>query len=343
MTLQELLNSDVGTIGEGFRQGWDWWVDELAQMTPERLRRGGRADPPVAEIGGTDGAIRLWRRGRFSEISTGAKPRSAALGLAPDQVLTRQVALPAVGRADARRLIALDLDRLTPFRPDQVYFDFERLDLDRGLGRQTLQLAVVPRPVADAALERARRHGLSALRLGVLDAGELRFDFLPALRAAGHGGRADRRRLIWWAAAALLIGLNLAALVLKDASDVGRLRDAVEQQRPAAALATNLRKRVESEASRRRALLSRRTHDDPLRIEAAVTRAFPPPQWIQRLEWNGRTLRLVGFRDAGFDVLAAIRKAGDLGEPRALTSDAAAPAGRPQFDLVTQPPGAPRR
>jgi general secretion pathway protein L len=344
MTLQELLNSDVEVIGDWLRQGWDWWVEELGQLVPERWRRGGRSDPPVAELDGAERTVRLWRRGRFTEIARGAKPRAAALGVGADQVLTRTVVLPAVGRGDVRRLVALDLDRLTPFRSDQVYFDVERVEQDRALGRQTLTLAVIPRAAAEAALERGRGFGLAPLRLGVLDAGGLRFDFLPAVRAAGRGGRAGRGLLLWWAAAALLAALNVGVLVFKDMDDVGALRAVVEQQRPAAELAMSLRRRVEAEAGGRRALLAERTHNDPLRIEAAVTRAFPAPQWIQRLEWNGRTLRLVGYRDQAFDVLAAIRKAGDLGEPRALTNGAAAaPGAKAQFDLVTQPPGAPKR
>jgi general secretion pathway protein L len=344
MTLQELLNSDVEVIGDWLRQGWDWWIEELAQLIPESWRRGGRGEAPVAELEGSGATVRLWRRGRFVEIERGARPSAAALGVSPELVLTREVVLPAVGRSDVRRLAALDLDRLTPFRPDQVYFDVERVELDRALGRQTLTLAVIPRAAAEAALERGRGYGLTPLRLGVLEEGGLRFDFLPAMRAAGHGGRSDRGLLLWWGAAALLAALNVGILVFKDMDDVGALRAVVEQQRPAAELASSLRRRVETEAVARRALLAQRTHDDPLRIQASVTRAFPPPQWIQRLEWNGRNLRLVGYRDPGFDVLGAIRKAGDLGEPRALTNGtAAAPGAKPAFDLVTQPPGGPKR
>lgn len=344
MTLQDLLNTDVRAIGEALRQGWAWWTDELGQLAPERWRRARSADRPVADLGEAGPTLRLWRRGRFSEVAPGARPRAADLGLAPRQVLVRQVVLPAVGRADVLRLVALELDRLTPFQPDQVYIDVERVTVDRAQGRQTLRLAVVPRPEAEAALERARRHGLSPLRLGVLEAAELSFDFLPAIRAAGRGGRPDRALPLWWAAAGALLALNLSILVLRDVDDLANLRQTVELQRPTATLAASLRRRVELEARARRGLLDRRAQNDPLRIEAAVTRAFAPPAWIQRLEWNGRTLRLVGYAPPGYDVLAAIRRSRALGEPRALTrGEAASPAAKPPFDLVTQPTGAPRR
>ena len=43
----------------------------------------------------------------------------------------------------------------------------------------------------------------------------------------------------------------------------------------------------------RAALLARRGDQEPLRIVEEVSRALPPGQWVRRLEWNGRTLRLV--------------------------------------------------
>ncbi len=346
MTLQELLNSDVGALGASVRQGYDWWIGELAQLVPDRWRRRAAGGRPLVELRQDLGPPRLRRRGRRDEVIGPKRKRalSADLGLGPAQVLTRSVVLPAVGMADLRRLVALELDRLTPFRPDQVYFDIELLERDQQAGRQALRLAVIPRADAEAALEQAARYGVAPLRLGVLDGESLRFDFLPALRAAGRGARANRALTLWWSLAAGLIALNVAVLAIKDMDDVATLRSTVEAQRPMVALALKLRQRVEQEAAVRTTLLARRAHNEPLRIEDAVARAFPSPQWIQRLEWNGRSLRLVGYRDAGFDVLAAARRSGVLGAPRSLSNvDPATAGAKPQFDLIAEPAGEPRR
>lgn len=346
MTLQDLLNTDVAALGGWARQGWDWWTGELAQMVPERWRRSGRAQRPWVELGAEGAPVRLWRRGRFTERLEPAPGRAltADVGLPAAAVLQRRLSLPAVGRADLKRLVALELDRLTPFRADQVYFDIELLERDRESGRQALLLAVIPRAEAEAALERAGRHAVTAARLGVVDGEGLRFDFLEAMRAAGRGGRPDRRLLYGWAAAAGLIALNLAILVFKDMDDIASLQRAVDLQRPTVALALKLRQRVEQEAALRQGLLAQRAHDEPLRIEDAVTRAFPAPQWVERLEWNGHAVRIVGYRDPGFDVLAAIRKSRALGAARALTSpNATVPGAKPAFDVIAEPPGEARK
>jgi general secretion pathway protein L len=346
VTLQDVLNADVSLLGGWLRQGWTWWIDELGGMLPAGWRRGGRAGGPWVEMGAEAEPARLWRRGRVTALLTGATRRTLAaeVALSEGQVLVRSVVVPAVGAEDLRRLAAVELDRWTPFRPEAVYFDVEPIERDRAAGRQTVRVGVVPRADAEAALVRAAGLGIAPQRLGALVDGERRFDFLPQIRAAGRGGRPDRRRLYWWLAAAALLLANLALLVFKDIDDVGALRAAVDLQRPTVTLALKLRQRVEAETEARRALLARRAHNEPLRIEEAVTRAFPAPQWIQRLEWNGRTLRLVGYRDPAFDALAAVQTSPVLGRPHALSGyDAPAPGAKAPFDLVSEPGDGPRR
>jgi general secretion pathway protein L len=341
MSLQEILNSDVEVIGGRLREGLSWWLSELAAMTPRPLRETRRASRPVAELGRDGETVRIWRNGTFVERTPGepARPMTADLGLPPGAVLMRELVLPPLQAADLKRLIANDLDRLTPFRPEQVYFDVELLERDEDRSRQAVRLAVVPRVEAEAALERAERLRISPQRLGVLgEDRRLQFDFLEPMRAAGHGGRIDRRVTWWWATAAVLAALNVAVLIFKDMDDIAALKSAVELQAPTVTLATSLRRRVEAETASRAALLGRRDHNEPLQVLSAAAKAFPPPQWIQRLEWNGHAVRLVGYSDPGFDVLAAMARVPELAQPRQMTSGEAAAAGaRRPFDVVAAP------
>jgi general secretion pathway protein L len=104
-------------------------------------------------------------------------------------------------------------------------------------------------------------------------------------------------------------------------------------------LASRVRGRVDREAADRRALLDRRAHSEPLRIVDAATRAFPAPQWIERLEWNGRTTRLAGYREPNFNVLAAVAAEPVLGSPRTLSNGAPNGAGaKVSFDVIAEQP-----
>ena len=88
------------------------------------------------------------------------------------------------------------------------------------------------------------------------------------------------------------------------------------------------------------ALLTRRSAHEPLRILDAATRALPRGQWVQRFEWNGRAVRLVGFKQPGFDVLTALRGPA-LTTPRSLLSDipTKTAAGEEPFDIMADATG----
>jgi general secretion pathway protein L len=345
MSLQELLNADVSSLGARLREGWSWWIAELGEMVPRRLHEGSGSARPLAELSEGD-PVRVWRKGRFAERIEGQPARTIAadVGLPRSAVLTRELVLPALRPAELRRLLANDLSRFTPFEAEQVYFDLTLLEKDEGRGRQAARLAVIPRSRAEAALARAERLRISPRRIGVLrEDRTLEFDFLAPMRQAGHGGRARRPVALWWTAAAGLAAVNCAILIVKDVDDVAALEGAVELQAPTVKLAMALRGRVETEQAARAALLDRRDRGEPLRILDAAARAFPPPQWVQRLEWNGRSVRLVGYGEPGFDVLAAMAKLPELSQPRQISSGQSAATGALKPFDVTAGPAEPRR
>lgn len=329
MSLQDILNADVGNLSAWLGQAAQWWLEELGQIVPAAWRRRIGPGDSIAELGDEGGPVRIWRRGRFAERYEGmAAALSAHLVVSPSKVLTRPIVLPPLPAADLRRLAAQELDRLTPLREDQVYFDIER-----AAGGSALRLGVIKRVDADAALERARRFGLTPLSLGVMEADGTSFDFLKAAR-----GRTDRRAVWLWAVVAVLVAINVGVWVWKDMDDLAALRRVVELQRPTAAMAVKLRARVEAEAAARQSLLAERDKDEPLRVLDAATRAFPSPQWLERLEWNGRNVRLAGFGEPTFNVLAAVAAEPALGSPRRL-GGGGAPAtagGKAAFDIVAE-------
>jgi general secretion pathway protein L len=334
MTFRDLLGNDLGPWAAGLHQSFQWWTDELARMAPPSWRRRPRPHEAVAEIGSHGPTVRLWRGSRFQERLEGrSRPLAVYLAAPREQVLTRTLVLPPLPAADLRRLAAQELDRLTPFRPEEVCFDVERLEPgDRPAGE--VLLGVIRLTDLDAAVARAERFGLTPLGVGVLQGGRLRFDFLRAVR----GARANRRLIGLWSAVAVLAAINVAVAMWKDMDDVAALRRAVDLQRPTVELATKLRARVEKETADRRALLARRDWNEPMRIEDAATRAFPAPQWIERMEWNGRTVRLAGFRDPNFNVLSAIATQPVLGAPRTLSNGAPGGAGaKVSFDVIAEP------
>jgi general secretion pathway protein L len=341
MTLQELLNADVSSIGQWARQGFAWWIDELSTLLPVNWRnwfsaRTRRLVEPLAA-----GGWRQWQNGKLLAPAQAARAAKGGVGLIlpADAVLLRRLEFPRVPLSDVRRMVALDIDRLSPLAGDLVYHDVEIVERDAGDGKQTVLLGVTPRETAARYLEEARAAGFEPVALGVAQgdgAANYRFDFLPALRASLGEGDGGRVLLYWWAAVAVLLVLNLAGLVARDMLDISRLRHAVDDQQTAVASASQLQRRVQTEDVQRSDLLARQMQGDPLHVIDAVTRVLPPSAWVQRLEWNGQTLRVVGFKNSDTDLLAAFRASPMFINPRAATPETAPkPGASPPFDIST--------
>ena len=66
--------------------------------------------------------------------------------------------------------------------------------------------------------------------------------------------------------------------------------------------------------------------------------ALPEKAWVQRFEWDGRTLRMTGYAAPGINVVSVLKATGLFGSVRASRSEAVAEteSGRP-FDVVLTP------
>jgi general secretion pathway protein L len=327
---------DFNTLAALARQAFGWWLDELAALAPPSWRHALTSGPRVWAELDAGGVWRFERDGR--PLAEGpAQDVRIGLLLPARAVLTREVPAPRMPAADLRRMLVLDMDRLSPLSPSLIHFDIEILDRAAEDGPRVL-LGIAPRDDAEALWRMAVERGLSPVRLAARIDGatdERRFDFLPAvLEAAGQSSGRRAERYAWGAVAALL-ALNLAVLVGRDMASVQRLSDLVEAQRPAVNAVQALRRRVEAESARRRDFVARAQRAEPLRLLNTLTEALPADTWVERLEWNGQTLHLVGGKGADADLAAAIRGSGAFANPRALTSGPAinVGAGRP-YDIT---------
>jgi general secretion pathway protein L len=323
-TLGELFNSEVDfdALATLARQGFDWWIDELRAMLPDAWRARLTSGPNVWAELRPDGAWRYWKDGRQVQTDRPARDARVGLLLPPRAVLIREITTPRMPTSDVRRMVALDIDRLSPLAPSLIYFDMEIANRDAAEGQKVL-LGIVPREIADGVWSAARAEGITPVALGALndtDPPVRRFNFLPAvLAAAGQTDPGRLRRYGWGAVGALLI-LNFAVLVGRDIASVQRLQDLVDAQGSTVRAVQALRRRVEAEDARRRDFLARAQRAEPLRIINDLTEALPSDIWVQRLEWNGQTLHIAGFRGAATDVAAAVRGTGDFTNPRAMSN-----------------------
>ena len=341
MNIKDILNSDMETIGRLIRQGLAWWFDELLELVPPEWRARLAQRPQLVVDWDERGLSR--RDGNISKpfdpaSHTARELDNATIVLPMSRVLTRELDLPLLPPNDMRRLIALDIDRLTPFPAEAVYFDTEIVQRDPERGKQRVLLGVMPRGAFAEILERAQSAGLGAAAVGMRgEAGSnIHFDFLAQARGAGGVSGARARLPLWWAAVGALMAANVALFAYRDSAALDELRGNVESQQATVALAMRLHAKVEAESERRTALLERLAHNAPLRILDAVTKAMPANAWARRLEWNGQTVQVSGYEQGPAGLLVKFESSPVLRNARALSANAkpAAPNTPEAFEIA---------
>ena len=320
MNAKDLMNMDMETAAQWLLHFWRWWTTELlGLLPPDWQERLSRRNHVVAEMRGGQLVYRNAENGQ----PYAAKPRGAITFLMPaGSVLVREVELPLLPMSDVKRMLALDIDRLTPFQPEQVYFDADVLERDQDNGRQRVAVGVLPRVQAEQVLAEVQAQDLAPAVLGVKgEADAPSFDFLAAMRDAQGGDAAQKRAVYIWIGAAALLALNLIVLTWHDTSSLSELRQAVESQQTAVAGAARTRARVDREAAQRAKLMDAKTKAAPLPVLDAVTAAMPQDAWVRRFEWNGRSVRIIGARKTSQDILARLEASPVLRNARSLSSD----------------------
>ena len=329
MNLSELLNADMTTLARMARSGFDWWVGELESLLPAGLIR--RSN------------LTAWHRYEHGEVIAASRAGVDTLVIPRELCLVRTLTLPRLPQADLAALVALDADRIMPVPADSIVIGIRTLGpADESGGGTMVRVAVGALPIARAReiADAARAAGAVPAHVGPLDAGgeRLDFDLAPAMRQIGLLPPRPAVARYWWAAVAVLVLVNLGTAVLRDQQQVERLQTLVDAQAPALTAMRRIEDRVMANAAKVNALNARRDAHQPLRLMATVGGALPEKAWVQRFEWDGRTLRMTGYAAPGINVVSVLKATGLFGSVRASRSEAVAEteSGRP-FDVVLTP------
>ena len=300
-----------------------WWGGELAALVPARLRLWWResdrivmlsfdatravfARPAgvrreeihVVKLGTGDASLHRAETSRRLVQAAGRNFR-LLLCLPPEQVLQRTLPLPLAVEENLRQALAFELDRYTPFRPEQAYFAFRVVERDAGQKRLSVELAAVPKSAVDQGVARAAALGLTVDGAVLADellqqGGDCR-NFLPA--AAKQ--RKSSARLWWRAGMAALSAVLLAVLLAippwqtraAAISLLDPLARARAESQETDALRERLRKLVEEHN-----YLHDRKWDTPSTVLVLdeLSKLLPDNTFVLQFDFEGNTVQIQG-------------------------------------------------
>lgn len=316
------LDADMGTVANWLRDGWHWWIAELAAMLPDAFRPG------------RGGTWIDWQGPGHWAVKGRGKPRVVLVH--PGSCLLRQMQLPPMSQADLDALIALDADRIMPVPASRLVLAAAADRDDRA------RVTVAAMPLSSAQSLAADLAGVSIRRVAVADPeepGAALVDLTAGFAAAGLIAAGSKAARGWWLVAAFAVLLNLGLLIWRDAQSVRRMEELVSAQQPAVSAARAIAARIRADERRAITLAARRKSRDPLAALDAVISALPAGVQVERYEWDGASIRLSGTRPQDTDVAGALRRSGRFAGVRSAPSDLTqeTPQGRP-FALIAMLP-----
>ena len=188
--ITSLRSASIGKMAARF---FSWWRSELAELIPASVSSWWQGANRTVLVHLADTRIIIERevageREKLAEIDTkqaslsevgatagrvlqnSVRSSYRALGnLDKERVFRRTIVVPFALEENLRQALGFEIDRYTPFKLDQVYFDFRILHRDPSLRRLTIDLGVVSRVVIDHDLERLDALGLKVQGFALSD------------------------------------------------------------------------------------------------------------------------------------------------------------------------------
>ncbi|GER06634.1 type II secretion system protein L [Iodidimonas muriae] len=310
------------------RRFWHWWLGELADLAPQSvlamLKRWRRS--LLLEIEGNllsvvlvDGDDRrLLTQMPFDALTPAALGDVLHSALAQDPphvddvilkipehwVLTRRLRLPIAARESLREAVEYDLDRQTPFTPDQVYFGVMERNVDYRGGHIEVELDLVRRTDLEPLLASLKEVGYGPDQVlspsgqsNILPQSEQPNPFAPWRRATGF-------------LALAVVGLALLAAWLpmnRVTAARENIADDVRRARAEALAVDELRRELQDIEARQTQLLERRRFEPMVvGILADMTKALPEDAFLIEFSYEGREVTVTGYAQTASVVLTAI-------------------------------------
>jgi len=241
------------------------------------------------------GELRLRRAGAETVVQPlAALPKRSRdrlpllLRLPEGMVLSRDVSLPLAVVRDLPSVVAFEINRLTPFRAEDILWGLSDIMPDRARETVSLRLSLVLRAQVEPVL-----------------AALARLSLVPEGIEAGSGiislvaGRPRRRlpRSLWgWVCGTLALACILVPFLRQQAALEAADR-AIAAHAAAAHQGEALRRQIAMTRSSRSAIAEAQRAGDALQVLALLTQALPDGTWLSDLSLRGGDLTIDGQSD----------------------------------------------
>lgn len=320
---------------------WSWWTAELTGMLPKKVRTTITPGPErlylkpdgveVIACRGTDGLsdpiarypltladIRLEQAKEVGDLD--GRAREVVLCLPADKVLLKTLTLPLAAEENLHEVLGFEMDRLTPFTADQVYYDHVLTARNSRKNTITLDLVITPRRVLDELLDQLGDIGFQPHQATLCrgtTGHPLAVNLLPAV---DRPRRTDSARYINLALGVLALALLLGTIALPLVNKI-QVIHALETRAALAASKAEVTRRLRQEVEQlgiSSRFLAEKKQLTPLVLETIneLTHILPDDTWINRLDIKGHEIQIQGESNSAAALIPLFESSDSLHNPR---------------------------
>ncbi|MBS0591428.1 MAG: PilN domain-containing protein [Proteobacteria bacterium] len=288
-----------------------WWGRELKGLLPQRWRGLFADGAQELLVDANASEIAVWRQsgercaefGRIARDATAEDQRSEFVRLreridepslrvfhcvSPQRTLRRELNLPIAAEDKLRQVLSFEMDRQTPFKADQVYFDYRVVQRDPVAKNLKIDLHVVPRAQLDPELTALAGLGIALDGVdcwrGDVGAGRAGFNLLPPERRVRRVNRRLRINLALGAVAITLFVIAGLLFLNNRQAALDAMRAEVDKAKVDAKQTAILTKRLKDNAASASYLYRLKHETSPMTIMLAdLTQRLPDDTFLERL------------------------------------------------------------
>jgi general secretion pathway protein L len=213
-----------------------------------------------------------------------------------EAVLNKELLLPAAAEANLSQVLSFEMDRQTPFRAKDIYFDWRILESVSDTGQIRVEIFLVPRSEVDKTLRALQVRNLAPAGIDILDRGRtMGLNLLPAEQRVRQANRTARFNLVVAGAAVILLALVMAQSLYLRSHQVAELEVAIAEVQDEARRVQRIKEQI-GDSSEAATFLTVRRDESPLAIEilADITRILPDDTYLDRLVIGQTNVQIQG-------------------------------------------------
>jgi general secretion pathway protein L len=308
---------------------FNWWKEQMRDLVPASLRpssgRTWRRTLVIVPDTPDLSSVELFLQSRGGETSLGRHgldsaglrgvlgrlPRalrtSSVLRVSPDLLLEREITLPLAAEHDLKRVVSYEMDRLTPFRADEVFWNCLAGKRDPVRNRLHVRVTVIPYLRVEAILTALMQSGLAPARIAAGETTEPNRIIPLTEDRTAHRWLGPRVHAVALGGCGAMVAVAITLPFILQSVASARLDARIEAVKPQVVEAEKLRKKIATGATTADAIAAARNQlGTPLQSIALLTDLLPDDTYLTALNVRQRKLTISGRSAAAARLIGAM-------------------------------------